>query len=56
MVVDGSFDALFTEHYGKLLVDLNLRQRVVIELENPFLPGWVPLSRKNLWFHPEQMP
>lgn len=56
MVADGSFDALFSEYYGKLLVDLNLRQRVVIELENPFLPGWVPLNRKNLWFDPAQMP
>lgn len=56
MVADGSFDALFADYYGKLLVDLNLRQRLVIELENPFLPGWVPLNRKNLWFDPAQMP
>jgi hypothetical protein len=56
MVADGSFDALFAEYYGKVLADLNLRQRVVIELENPFLPAWVPLKRKDLWFDPAQMP
>lgn len=52
MVADGSFDALFTRHFGKLLADLNLRQRVVIELENPFLPAWAPVKRKELWFDP----
>ena len=56
MVADGSFDALFARHYGKLLADLNLRQRVVIALENPFLPAWVPLGRKELWFDPARLP
>jgi len=52
MAADGSFDALFNKHYGKLLADLNIRERVVIELQNPFLPAWVPLERKELWFDP----
>jgi hypothetical protein len=56
MVADGSFDAFFARHFGKLLADLNLRQRVVIELENPFLPAWVPLKRKELWFDPARLP
>src|ERR1700744_3490302 len=42
MVADGSFDALFAKHFGKLLAALSLRQRVVIELKNPFLPAWAP--------------
>jgi hypothetical protein len=54
MVADGSFDAFFTGHFGKLLSDLDLRQRVVVELENPFLPAWVPLERKELWFDPRR--
>ncbi len=32
MVADGSFDALFAKYCGKLLADLNVRQRVVINL------------------------
>jgi len=56
MVADGSFDALFAQHFRKLLADLHLRQRVVIELENPYLPAWVPLKRKELWFDPARLP
>jgi hypothetical protein len=56
MVADGSFEALFARHFGKFLANLNLRQRVVIELENPFLPAWVPLKRKELWFDPARLP
>lgn len=56
MVADGSFDAFFARHFRKLLADLNLRERVVIELENPFLPAWVPLKRKELWFDPARLP
>lgn len=50
MLGDGSFDALFDKHFAKDLADLKLGQRVVIALENPYLPGWVPLQRKELWF------
>lgn len=56
MEADGSLDALLNKHFGKLLADLNLRQRVVIDLENPFLPSWVPLERKELWFDPARVP
>jgi hypothetical protein len=56
MVADGSFDDLFATHFGKRLADLNLRQRIVIELENPFLPAWVPAKRKELWFDPTRWP
>jgi hypothetical protein len=55
MVTDGSFDALFARHFGKLLAELHLRRRVVIELENPSLPAWVPLKRKELWFDPKEL-
>jgi ABC-type amino acid transport substrate-binding protein len=56
MRADGSFDALFDQKFGKVIADLHLRQRVVIELENPFLPAWVPVSRKELWFDPAHLP
>jgi hypothetical protein len=56
MVTDGSFDAFFASHFHRLLADLNLRERLAIELENPFLPAWVPLKRKELWFDPARLP
>jgi hypothetical protein len=55
MSADGSFDAFFVRHFGKILADLNLHQRALIELDNPFLPAWVPLKRKELWFNPKEL-
>jgi ABC-type amino acid transport substrate-binding protein len=56
MRADGSFDALFDRKFGKVLAGLRLGQRVVIELGNPFLPAWVPVGRKELWFDPAHLP
>ena len=49
---DGSFDALFQKSFGQAIADLHLERRVVIELNNPFLPSWVPVERKELWLDP----
>jgi hypothetical protein len=49
---DGSFDALFQKNFGQAVADLHLERRVVIELNNPFLPSWVPVERKELWLDP----
>lgn len=48
---DGSFDALFQEYHADLIAKAHLRDRVVIELENPLLPKDTPLSDTRLWFH-----
>lgn len=50
MIADGSLDALFQQHFGRTIADLELAKRTAITLENPFLPDWVPLDRKELWF------
>lgn len=50
---DGSFDALFARYFARTLAELRLDRRVVIELENPYLPAWVPLQRKALWYNPK---
>jgi hypothetical protein len=42
LVEDGTFDQAFDRHYGNRLRALALERRVVIELENPFLPAWAP--------------
>lgn len=55
MVRDGSFDALFDKHFAKGVAELELDRRVVVELENPYLPSWVPFDRKELWFDPKRV-
>jgi hypothetical protein len=55
MIRDGSFDALFNRFFGDALRELGLDRRVIIDLENPFLPAWVPLDRKELWFDIETL-
>jgi ABC-type amino acid transport substrate-binding protein len=50
MAKDGSFDALFDKYFARPLRDLRLDRRVIVDLDNPFLPAWVPLDRRELWF------
>lgn len=52
MLKDGSFEALFREHFAQGIADLHLERRVLIDLKNPALPPWVPLDRKELWLDP----
>ncbi|MFP3567467.1 hypothetical protein [Paraburkholderia sp. SIMBA_030] len=52
---DGSFDTFFNLHFSQQLSALKLKERTLIELQNPFLPAWVPLSRKELWFDPASL-
>lgn len=49
-LADGSFEQLFYQHYGPLIRQARLDQRVLIELPNPLLTPETPLSRKELWF------
>ena len=49
-IADGSFDALFNQHFGDLANRLHLKDRTLIELRNPLLPAQTPLARKALWF------
>ncbi len=55
MIRDGSFDALFNSYFGQELRELGLDRRAIIDLENPFLPAWVPLDRKELWFEVDSL-
>ncbi|WP_317204055.1 hypothetical protein [Janthinobacterium sp.] len=51
-LADGSFEALFQRHYGKLGEQLKLRRRHVLELKNAALPEATPLARRELWYRP----
>ncbi|MBM7062120.1 transporter substrate-binding domain-containing protein [Pseudomonas sp. UL073] len=50
-IADGSFERLFQQHFGATLRALHLKQRRIIELQNPLLPP-LPLARKELWYQP----
>ena len=52
MIADGSFERDFRQRYGAVLQELQLKNRVVIELSNPLLPVSTPLKRTVLWFKP----
>ena len=56
MVKDGSLNALFDRYFAASLAKLKLKSRRVIELENPYLPSFVPLSQPELWFDPLRVP
>ncbi|GJJ00106.1 hypothetical protein RugamoR64_06440 [Duganella rhizosphaerae] len=49
-LADGSFEQLFYLHYGRLLRNARLEQRLIIQLPNPLLSPQTPLARKELWF------
>jgi hypothetical protein len=50
MLEDGSYDRLFQVHFRDAIERLNLKNRTLIELENPLLPKATPLSDQRLWF------
>jgi hypothetical protein len=56
MVANGSLQILFDRHFGATLARLDLPSRRIIELTNPFLPGFVPLARPEYWYNPLSNP
>lgn len=51
-IADGSYDALFIAHYGKILERLNVEGADVYYLSNPLLPLQTPIADKSLWYKP----
>jgi hypothetical protein len=49
-IENGSFEALFIEHYKTYIDKSQIEKRTFYSLENPFLPEKTPLDRKELWF------
>lgn len=52
---DGSFKSLFMSYMGDTIARARLAERTIIELKNPDLPAATPLSRDELWFHPNRV-
>ncbi|WP_377122337.1 hypothetical protein [Pseudoalteromonas fenneropenaei] len=49
IVQNGTLDSLLNAHYGVLLTELALAEKVKINLTNPLLPATAPLWRKEMW-------
>lgn len=53
MVRNGQFEKLFLKYHQTAIQKAGLKQRTVLELQNPFLnPANMPLNRAELWFKP----
>ncbi|GAB5379343.1 MAG: transporter substrate-binding domain-containing protein [Aliiglaciecola sp.] len=50
---DGSFDALFKQHFGAELASFSLDKRRVIELHNPLLPEEMLEIEESMWISPK---
>ncbi|MFV8258679.1 hypothetical protein ACNQKP_12780 [Bdellovibrio bacteriovorus] len=52
LIQTGEFDRMFNKAYGKVIADLNLKNRKLFRIDNPMLPTTVPFDDKKLWFDP----
>lgn len=50
MIADGSFEKIFQEYYGDIIRRSGLKDRRIIELDNPLLPNGIPVERRKLLF------
>ena len=51
---DGSFEALFQQHFASAIKKAKTSSRTHYRLENPLLPEMTPTNDKALWFMPNQ--
>ena len=54
-IEDGSFDALFQQHFSGMIAQAKLNQRTHYQLENPLLTEETPRKDKRLWFSPNNV-
>ncbi len=52
MRADGSFDAIFHKYNDDWIAAADIKNRVIIRLNNPLLPPDTPLDDPSLWFDP----
>jgi len=51
MIRDGSYDRLFSEYQGYKIKRLQLKQRRLFRIDNPYLVPETPFVDKRLWFN-----
>lgn len=56
-IEDGSFDKLFltAPNVQEAIQKGNLKERIIIKMENPFNPTGMPINDASLWFDPSRM-
>jgi len=54
MIVDGSYDRIFSEFQDSKIVSLNLAHRKIFTIDNPLLGAATPFADRRLWFDPAQ--
>ena len=54
MIADGTYDRIFAKYQSPKVERLNLKNRKVFKIENPFLGPETPFSDKRLWFDPTE--
>jgi hypothetical protein len=54
-IEDGSYQALFNEHYGELLDKIDIENATFFELSNPLLPVLTPLDTPEYWYQPHRV-
>lgn len=54
-IADGSFDRLFYSYFAPQIAAARLERRQILDLPNAVHGAALPLSRKALWFAPEEM-
>jgi len=52
-IEDGSFDALFIEHFAEILERMHINDVQYFKLNNPLLPPLTPIDNPSLWYYPE---
>ena len=52
MIEDGTYDKIFAKYQSKKVERLNLKNRKVFKIDNPFLGPETPFGDSRLWFDP----
>ena len=54
MIADGTYDKIFAKYQSPKVERLNLKNRKVLRIDNPFVGPETPFSDKRLWFDPTE--
>lgn len=49
-IQEGSFNIIFYGYYGEYIDKVRMFDRLILDLDNPFIPSNVPLDDPELWF------
>lgn len=51
-IEDGSYEELFTQYYGGIIEQLDIKNSLYFRLANPLLPPLTPIDNKVYWYFP----